>query len=45
MQWSFSILNKKLAEVYYEMKKNKTKFIGHCYVKETEYKTKTEKDG
>lgn len=43
MDWCFAVINNKLAEVYFEKKKNKkVKFLGHCYVKQEEYKTKTE---
>lgn len=42
MEWSFAIINNKLAEVYFEKKRGKTNFFGHCYVKKTEYKTKHE---
>ena len=44
MSWCFAIINKKLAEVYFEKKNGKIKFIGHCYVEEGEYKSKKEKD-
>jgi hypothetical protein len=43
MNWSFAIINNKLAEIYFERKKNgDIKFLGHCYVKREEYKTKKE---
>lgn len=42
INWSFGIVNNKLAEVYFRKKNNKVRFIGHCYVKKEEYKTKTE---
>jgi hypothetical protein len=45
MNWSFAIINNKLAEIYFERKKNgNVKFIGHCYVKREEYKTKKEQN-
>ena len=40
--WSFAIVNKKLAEIYFEKIKGKLVFNGHCYVKKSEYKTKKE---
>lgn len=43
MSWSFGIVNNKLAEIFFEGKKGKTVFLGHCYVKESEYKTKRER--
>lgn len=42
MFWSFATINGKLAEVFFEGNKGKLKFIGHCYVKKSEYKTKKE---
>lgn len=44
MNWCFAIINNKLAEVHFENKKDKIKFLGHCYVKSSEYKSKKEKD-
>ena len=42
--WSFAIVNGNLAEISYdEMKGGSRKLYGHCYVKESEYKTKREK--
>lgn len=43
MPWCFGIVNNKLAEIYFEKKNKKVKILGHCYVKESEYKTKKEK--
>lgn len=43
MGWSFAIINNKLAEIYFEKKRGKIKFLGHCYVKKSEYKLKDEK--
>ena len=42
MDWSFAIINGKLAEIYFEKKNKKVNFLGHCYVKRTEFKTKKE---
>ena len=42
MNWCFAKVNSKLAEIYFEKKRGKTKFLGHCYVKKSEYKTKRE---
>ncbi len=41
MDWCFAIINGKLAEVYFEKKKN-IKFLGHCFVKKSEFLTKRE---
>lgn len=43
MSWRFGIVNSRLAEVYFERKSNRIVFKGHCYVEESEYKTKREK--
>ncbi|MFH1890545.1 MAG: hypothetical protein ABIJ91_03210 [Candidatus Kuenenbacteria bacterium] len=43
MCWCFAIINNKLAEIYFDKdKKGKPKFLGHCYVKKQEFKTKAE---
>lgn len=42
MNWSFAIINNKLAEIYFERTKGELKFLGHCYVKKEEFKTKKE---
>ena len=43
MSWSFAIVNGKLAEVFFDRKKNGSPVIlGFCYVKKSEYKTKRE---
>jgi len=43
MSWCFAIVNNKLAEIYFDKKKNGQKKIwGHCYVKKKDYKTKQE---
>ena len=42
MSWSFAIVNNRLAEIYFEKKKDGPVFIGHCYVEKSEYKTKYE---
>lgn len=44
MYWCFAIINAKLAEVYFDKKNGKIKFLGHCYVNNSEYKSKKEKD-
>ena len=43
MYWSFGLVNNRLAEVFFERQKGKVRFIGHAYVKESEYTTKKEK--
>ena len=42
MNWSFAIINQKLAEIYFERTNGEVRFFGHCYVKKEEYKTKKE---
>lgn len=42
MGWCFAIVNGKLAEIFFERKKGKLYFLGHCYVKKEKYKTKQE---
>ena len=43
MSWCFAIINNRLAEIYFEKKNEKIKFLGHCYVKEWGFKSKREK--
>lgn len=45
MYWSFALINNKLAEIYFETKKGIIKYIGHAFVKKSEYTTKREKNG
>lgn len=42
MDWCFAKVNNKLAEIYFEKKRGKIKFLGHVYVQKKEYKTKNE---
>ena len=43
MGWCFAIVNNRLAEIYFDKKKNgQIKICGHCYVKKEDYKTKQE---
>lgn len=42
MYWSFAIINGRLAEVYFDKKKDGPKFLGHCYVKRSDYTHKSE---
>ena len=42
MAWCFAIINNRLAEIYFDKKNEKTKIIGHCYVKKEDYKRKSE---
>ena len=43
MSWCFAIINKRLAEIYFDKKKNgQIKFLGHCYIKRENYKDKQE---
>lgn len=45
MGWSFAKVNGRLAEVFFDRKDNEKepRMRGHCYVSESEYKTKKEK--
>lgn len=41
--WAFAIINGRLAEFFFDIKKGKLHITyGHCYVKREEYKTKKE---
>ena len=42
MNWSFAIINNRLAEIYFNKTKRGVRFLGHCYVKKSEFKTKAE---
>jgi len=43
MSWCFAIVNNRLAEIYFDKKKNgQTKIWGHYYVQKEDYKTKQE---
>lgn len=45
MSWCFAIVNNRLAEIYFDMKKtSEPKIMGHCYVKKEDFKTKEERD-
>lgn len=43
MFWHFAIINNRLAEIYLEEIMGQLQCYGHCYVKQSEYKTKKEK--
>ncbi len=43
MNWSFSLVNGKLAEVFFEKAGGTDKIVSHAFVKKSEYKTKKEK--
>lgn len=40
MSWCFATVNGRLAEIYFNSKKE---ILGYCYVEQNEYKTKREK--
>lgn len=44
MTWSFAMVNGKLSEIFWDLKRDrkKQKVDAHCYVKRSEYKTKRE---
>lgn len=44
MNWCFAKVNNRLAELFFEKLRGKTKILGHAYVKEEEYKTKKERE-
>jgi len=41
--WCFAIVNKKLAEIFFERRKNKLELNAHCFIKKSDYETKKEK--
>lgn len=41
--WAFATVNRKLAEIYFDTKKEKSVILGHCYVNQNEYQTKQER--
>jgi len=42
MAWSFAIINNRLVEIYFELKRGKIDINGYCYVNREEYTTKKE---
>lgn len=40
--WSFGLVNNKLAEIFFEKRGDNVKYLGHCFVRNGEYKTKQE---
>lgn len=42
MSWCYAIINNKFAEIYFERTKGEPKILGHCYIKQDEYRTKKE---
>lgn len=40
--WCFAIVNGKLAEIFFDKKRDKPKILGHAFVEPEEYKTKKE---
>ncbi len=43
MNWCFATVNGRLAEIFFEKKRNSASLMGHTYVKKGNYKTKYEK--
>lgn len=41
--WCFAKVNNKLAEIFFERRREKPVFFGHCYAKRADYKTKQDK--
>lgn len=41
--WCFAKVNNKLVEVYFEKRRGKPVFFGHCYINIADYKTKRDK--
>jgi hypothetical protein len=45
MNWCFATINNKFGEIYFEKgKSGQIKFLGHCYFKKEDLKTKEERD-
>lgn len=42
MSWCFALVNNRLAEIYFDKVKGKSKIVAHCYVKRQDYRTKKE---
>lgn len=42
MSWSFAVVNKRLAEIFFDHQKGETIMRGHAYVDKKEYATKSE---
>ena len=42
MSWNFAIINNRMAEFYYDIKRGTVVPQGHCYVKRGDFKTKEE---
>ena len=42
MSWCFAIVNRRLAEIYFEKTRGRIKIIGHCYIDREDYQTKQE---
>jgi len=40
--WSFGLVNRRLAEIFFNRNNGKVKFTGHAFVKKEDYKTKHE---
>jgi hypothetical protein len=38
MSWCFAIVNRRLAEIYFDKTNGQIEYRGHCYVRESEYK-------
>ncbi len=45
MNWCFAKINNRLGEIYFEKKKSgQIKFLGHCYIKKEDLKTREERN-
>lgn len=45
MSWMFAIINRRLAEIFFEEKSGgRVECPGYCYVKRSEYKSRKERD-
>ncbi len=42
MNWCFALINGKLAELFFQKRGRGRRFLGHVYVKLSNYKTKKE---
>ena len=43
MAWCFAIVNRRLAEIYFEKKRGKNRIFAHCYIRKEDFKTKKER--
>ena len=44
MSWCFGLVNNRLAEIFYKRNKSVVTYMGHAFVKKTDYTSKREKE-